>query len=259
MTDPAGGLRARAPGADPGRLPARHPDLRSAHGALSVRRRDAPVAPRRHLRLLPGRRVRIGHRRGRHLHPREPDPSAHRLRLVPQGPHGFRAPAELPRALVPRRSQPASADPGAPLVHRVPDRRRAVPEQRLRARRAPPHGLPAQSPRGLRDRGRASYYVGRGAYVAAAQRAKVCDRGIRRRARGARGARDHDPVLRQDGAQGARRQTRTDVPRELRRRSRRAPHRAEAKWWKLWLERPERGQIYFSSMRQYCLAALVDK
>ena len=38
----------------------------------------------------------------------------------------------------------------------------------------------------------ATYYLGRGAYVAAAQRAKVGDRRVRRRACGARSARDHD-------------------------------------------------------------------
>ena len=195
-----------------------------------------PVAPRRHLRLLPRRRVGIGHRRRRHLHPREPDPSAHRLRLVPQGPHRFRAHAELHGALVPRRSGPASAHAGAPFVLVVRDRGRAIPEQRIRARLAPPHGVPAQSSRGLRNRRGEVTTSSRGAYVAAAQRAKVAIEEFD----GAPAVRDALEImvvlLRPDGAQGARRADARHVSRQLRRRSRRRRRAAsKKKWCKLWL------------------------
>ena len=103
---------------------------------------------------------------------REPDPPAHRLRLVPQGPHRFRAHAELHGALVPRRSEQAPADPGAPLVPAFPTVVEQFPNSEYAhdARRRMVY---------LRNRladyeiAVARYYVGRGAYVAAAQRAKV--------------------------------------------------------------------------------------
>ena len=93
--------------------------------------------------------------------------------LVPQGAHRFRAHAQLHGALVPRRSEQASAHPGAPFVPVV---------LRPSSSNTPNSEYAHDSRRRmvyLRNRladyeiAVANYYVDRGAYVAAAQRAKV--------------------------------------------------------------------------------------
>src|ERR1700736_1598031 len=83
---------------------------------------------------LSRRRERIRDRRRGYLHPRESDPSAGGLCLVHQGSGGFRETGERHRASVSSGPQPASAEYRPQIIHGLPHRRRAIPQERVRLR-----------------------------------------------------------------------------------------------------------------------------
>jgi tetratricopeptide (TPR) repeat protein len=146
---------------------------------------------------------------------------------------GFRAPAELHGTLVPRRPEPASATQARRSFAAFQTVVEQYPNSDYAHDARPPHGLPAQPPRGLRNR--------RGALLhrvaAPTWRPRSAPRSPSRtttaRPRCVKRSRS-DPLLRQDGAHRARRADAHHVPRELRRRSGEAGRSSKKKWWKPW-------------------------
>ena len=150
----------------------RDQEARGARGALSVQRGSEAGAARPAVRVLQEPRGGIGDRSGGPVHPREPDASADRLCLLHQGAGVFRGRRELSRTLLPRRHLEASAAGSAAVVPVLPDPGPAVPEESVCGRRPPADDLSAQ-PLADYEVAVARYYMKRGAYVGAANRARA--------------------------------------------------------------------------------------
>ena len=171
-------------------LPRRDPAVRDARGPLPVQRAGeaGPAGP--DLRLLQEPVGRRGDRPGGPVHPRKPDASASRLRLLRPRPGVFRVRSQLARAQVQGRHRQAPAARSKQIVPVLPGAGAAVPEEPVLGRCPPAHDLPAQPAGGLRDRG--------GSLLPQAWRLRGCrqsrqGRHHRLRRRAGRGRRAQDP------------------------------------------------------------------